>query len=297
MDPSIDISIVIINYNTFQLTCDCIRSILRYTRDVNFEIILVDNGSRETDPENFQKEFPSVNLVKSPANLGFAGGNNLGIKQAKGQYILLLNSDAAFVENTLQKTLNKVRELPLNIGFVGVKTNYPDGRFQQTAGKLPTIKNALVDLFGLHKLDSTNTQFEKPTRDFYTEFLYGSFLFFDRKLLKRFKENKLNDIFFMYHEDILWCWEARKAGFKNYYYNGTTIIHHSNGSQLGDKTRERMSLELISNRKKLVQMINGRIGTSIFYFLRRLLQWRVWIFNGIRRIFSGMAGHKIQPMY
>ena len=97
-----DISVVIINYNTFELTSNCLRSIYRHTSEIEFEIVLVDNDSSECSPDLFLSEFPDIELVKSPINGGFAKGNNLGVERAKGRYIALLNSDTELLNNALK---------------------------------------------------------------------------------------------------------------------------------------------------------------------------------------------------
>src|SRR5437763_942905 len=94
------LSIIIINYNTFELTCNCIESVIQYTTTIPYEIILVDNASTECDAELFKKRFPQIKLVKNPENNGFAKGNNLGIKHAEGDAILLLNSDTYLKVNS-----------------------------------------------------------------------------------------------------------------------------------------------------------------------------------------------------
>src|SRR6187551_458695 len=96
-----DVSIIIINYNTFDLTSNCIRSVVEQTKNVSYEIILVDNASVEKDAVEFSNIFPQIVLVKSSTNLGFAKGCNLGIEHSKGDYILLLNSDTVLVNNAV----------------------------------------------------------------------------------------------------------------------------------------------------------------------------------------------------
>ena len=98
------VSIVIINYNTFQLTCQCIQSVIDLTGQVTYEIILVDNASSECDASLFKEKFPSITLVKNPDNSGFAKGNNLGIQHALGDIILLLNSDTYLTEDAVSKS-------------------------------------------------------------------------------------------------------------------------------------------------------------------------------------------------
>ena len=93
------LSIIIINYNTFTLTCNCIRSIHEKLTGLSYEIVLVDNASVERDPNEFKALFPDIVLVASKENTGFTGGNNLGLKHASGEYILLLNSDTELINN------------------------------------------------------------------------------------------------------------------------------------------------------------------------------------------------------
>ena len=105
---AIELSVIIINYNTFALTNKCIETIYQFTKGVEFEIILVDNASAECDADLFKKNFPDITLIKSTTNLGFSGGNNLGIQQASGEYILLLNSD---IELTVKSSMSPINFL------------------------------------------------------------------------------------------------------------------------------------------------------------------------------------------
>src|SRR5689334_20904410 len=121
-----DASVVIINYNTFDLTSNCIRSVIQYTTGGSYEIILVDNASTERDARDFLKEFPQLRLIKSEVNGGFAHGNNLGVEIAKGEYILLLNSDTVLREDSIFKCLNFMKE-GQNIGVAGCRMIFPGG--------------------------------------------------------------------------------------------------------------------------------------------------------------------------
>src|ERR1700679_2214851 len=94
-----ELSIIIINYNTFGLTCNCIQSIYDKLTDVEYEIVLVDNASVECDPNLFKEKFSGITLVINPVNTGFTGGNNTGIEYSKGEYLLLLNSDTELINN------------------------------------------------------------------------------------------------------------------------------------------------------------------------------------------------------
>ena len=124
------VSVIIINYNTRQLTSDCIQSVIKYTAGSTYEIILVDNASSECDPEIFSAQFPSIKLIKSTINGGFAYGNNLGIEQAVGEYILLLNSDTILQEDSIGKTVAAMEMHP-EAGVLGCRMVFPDGTLQE----------------------------------------------------------------------------------------------------------------------------------------------------------------------
>jgi GT2 family glycosyltransferase len=163
----IELSIVIINYNTFGLTCQCIDSIVGQTQDVRYEIIVVDNASREQDPQGFATRYPFIKLVKSEKNVGFAGGNNLGIAVAEGQYIVLLNSDTVLQNNVMHICLDYLRTHPRvavvgpalffddrthpRVAVVGPALFFDDGTRQHNCQRFPSIRYKLFELLRLQK--------------------------------------------------------------------------------------------------------------------------------------------------
>jgi len=267
------ISIIIINFNTFDLTCRCIESVVENTKGIEYEIILVDNASTECKPEFFTKRFQGITLVTSPVNLGFAGGNNLGIEQSKGDYILLLNSDTIFTENCLGFLSRKFETLK-RPGFVGIKTFYPDGSLQFTCERLPSLKNQVYRFFFITRFFKLQRNYSILDRDFSPEAIWGSFLFFKKDLLFHLPGKKLDELFFMYHEDLLWCWQARKAGFKNYFVSGTSFIHVFKGSQLNDTVKTKMDDLFNANFARLEKIINGSIGYPVYSFVQRIIRSR-----------------------
>ena len=114
-----DLSVIIVNWNTKKLLEDCLMSILKFTKDVTFEVIVVDNGSKDGSQAIVKKKFPQVKLIPNKDNLGFAKANNQGIKLATGKYILLLNSDAYLIENSFNKLVEQADELD-DLGALGV---------------------------------------------------------------------------------------------------------------------------------------------------------------------------------
>src|SRR4051812_35387010 len=114
------LSIIVINFNTFDLTCKCIRSVLNTVRGITYEIVLVDNASDECPPQIFKDLFPTIILIPQEKNLGFAGGNNAGLKLAKGDIILLLNSDTEVLDSAINKAYKYLTARP-DVGVVSSK--------------------------------------------------------------------------------------------------------------------------------------------------------------------------------
>lgn len=226
-----ELSIVIINYNTFELTCQCIDSIVDKTRDVSYEIIVVDNASHERDPQEFAHRYPQIKLVRSEKNVGFAGGNNLGIAVAEGQYIVLLNSDTVLLNNAMAVCLNYLKTHP-QVAVVGSALFYPDGTRQHNCQRFPSIRYKLFELFRLQKFLPRKTGGKILLGGFFdhaepveTDWIWGTCFMFEKKLLNRLKEGKLAETFFMYGEDVQWCLEFRKLGYRIAYEPAAHVLH------------------------------------------------------------------------
>lgn len=268
------VSVIIINYNTFALTSACIRSVYAHTKGLEFEVVLVDNASTECDPKDFLAEFPQLRLVCSPENAGFAGGNNLGIQHAKGDYILLLNSDTELLENSVLKSYNAFLA-SASPGFLGCRMTYPQGQVQYTARRFRSIKWELLDLFRFipysHAYaDRSVAMLGKYFRhdvSIECDWLNGAFLLFKRDLLDHFPNKKLDDRFFMYAEDQLWCEQAKEAGFRNYFYADTTIVHVNSGSSSIKRQLHNRQVML----KHELALVRRRKGAGLYYFFFALI--------------------------
>jgi GT2 family glycosyltransferase len=267
-------SVIIINYNTFALTSDCIRSVIAQTRETEYEIILVDNASTEVDPDDFLREFPAVKLVKSEQNGGFAYGNNLGIQHAAGDWLLLLNSDTILQEDSISKAVQYIRQNK-DTGVLGCRMIYPDGKIQYTARRFRSISWEILDLFRFIPL---LMPYKKRARlmlgkyfhhdkDTSCDWVNGAFFLFPRELVQRLPGQKLDDRFFMYGEDQLWCEQIKNLGHSIRFYSGTTIIHINSGST--DISRQ------LRLRKTMMQheleIMRSRKGKGWYYFLFRML--------------------------
>ena len=268
------ISIVIINYNTFNITRQCIQSIVANTTDVEYEIILVDNASTERNADDFKVLFPQIKLIKSSVNAGFAKGNNLGIEHASGEIILLLNSDTYFTENILSKAFAKFKMLS-NIGFMGVKMKYPNGQIQFTARKFRSIEWELLDLFRFIPMLLPYTvrarlmlgKYFKGDFDIECDWLNGAFLMFNKSILRSMPGYKLDERFFMYGEDHLWGFQVNQIGLRNYFYHGTSLVHINNAS-----TQPSKRIQLLQTIfKHELEIMRIRKGSGIYYFVFSLI--------------------------
>jgi GT2 family glycosyltransferase len=269
------LSIIILNYNTFRLTCECIASIFVHSQGFSFEVILVDNASSECEADLFLEKFPQITLIKSPQNVGFAKGNNLGIAQAKGAYILLLNSDTKLLENSILKALQRF-EQGKNIGALSTALVYPDGRLQPVANRFPFIWAELVELFRLQKLMTKNQRaklllgfFFDQQSEVQADWVWGAFFLTKKSIIAQFPDKKLPDDFFMYYEDVQWCYYLKKKlGYQILYFPATKVLHYGSASGLSDtvqKTKSNLKNELIFLLKE-----KGSYYTYLLYLIRYL---------------------------
>jgi len=235
------LSIIIINYNTFQLTCNCIASIKEKLVDVEYEIILVDNASVECDANLFTIKFPSINLIKSLDNTGFTGGNNLGVAAAKGEYLLLLNSDTALINNAPAICLNYMQQHK-EAGMVTCQLIYPDGRIQENCRKFRTISWELLEVFPFYKLLPKAKREALMLHHYFDhksfvdcDWVWGAYMLFPKSIIELLPQKKLSDDFFMYCEDALWCWDFKQLGYKIHFLPQAKVMHIHKGSVSKDK--------------------------------------------------------------
>jgi len=227
-----DVSIIIINYNTFQFTSKCIRSIYQHTKGLQFEIILVDNASRECDPLLFKQEFPGIVLIKNVENVGFAKGNNIGIGEAKGDVILLLNSDTELLNEAVSIAFKGLIQNE-TLAAVSVKLQNADGTVQYQCQRFPSVSLALLELLRLHKLLPQKTRAKVLLSTYFDhnsyvepDSIWGTFFMFKRKILQHLPGKKLNDDYFMYFEDIQWCMDIKNLGYSIGYVPEGIVIHY-----------------------------------------------------------------------
>lgn len=214
-----DLSIIIVNFNARQLLKDCLNSIFSQ-KGGEFEVWVVDNASSDGSVEMVEKDFPQVKLIKNRENLGFARANNLAFKKAQGRFLFLLNPDTIIKDQTLAKVVNFMRENP-QVGVCGVKIFNPDGSFQPSVGKFYNLFNAFLMLFGGEKLGFLRSS---PVQIKEVDWASGAALMVRKEVLD--KAGFFDENFFMYMEEVEWCFRIKKAGFKIIFYPETEITHY-----------------------------------------------------------------------
>jgi len=242
-----DLTISIVSYNTKDLLRNCLNSIYKNIKGIKFEVIVVDNGSKDDSIKMLKREFPQVKLIINKNNLGFAKANNQAIKESKGKYILLLNSDTVILSDAINKMVNFIKIHP-EAGAVGCTKLNPDLSPQPSVTILPNMWIVFLRFFRLKRFFPSCSQ-----RRFLIKF-FGSFLGKTiTSYLSWYSENKLekaipvdfitgacflirretidevgllDENFFMYLEDADWCFRIRQRGWKMYICPEAKIIHY-----------------------------------------------------------------------
>ncbi|MFT9495339.1 glycosyltransferase family 2 protein [Anaerosolibacter sp.] len=230
-----DISIIIVNYNTKDLTLQTIQSVCKSKTQFAYEVIVVDNASTDDSIQAIRDEFPQITVIQNDKNLGFSKANNIGIKQATGRYILLLNSDTVVMEDTLELMVNFMDENK-DVGASGCKVILPDGSLDKACKRsFPTPLNAIYNALKLDVLYPASKRFGQYNLTYldnnkihYIDCLVGAFMMVRREAIEQV--GMLDEEFFMYGEDIDWCYRIKLAGWKIVYYPLVKIIHYKGGS-------------------------------------------------------------------
>jgi hypothetical protein len=231
----VDLSIVIVNWNVCELLRRCLSSIKAHRGELSIEIIVVDNASSDDSVVMIRREFPEAHLVASPENLGYTRGNNLGAKEAQGRYLLMLNPDTEIVGNALQQMMAYLDEHP-EVGVVGPQLLYPDGSIQSSRRRFPHLMMAFFlgtplgwRWFPDSKLAHLYNMADKPDHEIQpVDWLVGAALMTRREIWQAV--GPLDEAFFMYFEEVDWCYRCRQAGWEIHYLPTVQIIHHEHKS-------------------------------------------------------------------
>lgn len=229
-----DVSVIIVNYNTCQMTVNCINSIFEKTLGLDFEVILIDNASTDDSKKQFEQD-SRIRYIYSFENMGFGRANNVGMMLAHGEYILLLNNDTLLLNNAI-KSFVDFSKCHCKDAFYGCWLQNEGGNFIHSCAQIPTVRSRLISA-----LNSYRHRFNKKY-EFFPEniqysskeikevgYITGADLFFHRSIYE--KTGGFDHRFFMYYEESDWQLRAQKIGIKAFCVNGPQIIHFEGGSQ------------------------------------------------------------------
>ena len=232
---AVQLSVIVVNYNVRDFLHHALISLRKAMKGIRGEIIVVDNASDDGSVEMIRRRFPSVILIASRTNLGFARANNMALQRARGKYFLLINPDTLVQEDTLRVMIRFFEE-NRDVGLAGCKILNPDGSFQLACRRsFPTPWVGFTKMSGLSALFPHSRLFGKynltylsPDETYEIDAVSGSFMMVRREVYEQV--GGLDEEFFMYGEDLDWCYRIQQAGWKNYYVHSTQIIHYKGES-------------------------------------------------------------------
>ncbi len=244
------LSIIIVNWNVKSLLEKCLESIYKKEKNLDFEIFVVDNASSDGSAEMVKEKFPQVKLITNKENKGFAIANNQGIKQAQGEFILLLNPDTEILDNALEKMVNFMRQYS-SCGILGCKLLNSDGSLQPSCRAFPSLYSQVIILLKLHNF------FPRLVKKYYmlncphheireVDQVMGACFLIRKKMIDEI--GLLDEGYRVLFEEVDYCKRAKDANWKIYFTPEAKIIHHKGQSF---KKQEIVAKQINFNRSLL----------------------------------------------
>jgi len=283
----LDLSIIIVNYNVKEFLQNLIHSIEKASLNLTKEIIIVDNASDDGSVEFIREKFPQAKLIANQKNLGFGKANNIGLKQASGKYILLINPDTLVAEDTFEKMIKFFESNP-EAGLAGCKILNPDGSLQLACRRsFPGPWTSFTKVTGLSSLFPNNKVFARynltyldENKTYEVDAISGSFMMMLKEVYA--KVGGFDEQFFMYGEDLDLCYRIQKSGFKVYYVHSTQIIHYK-----GESTKRSSLDETKVFYSAMHLFVKKHLSSSLLigFILRSAIAVRsVFAFLGVRKL-------------
>lgn len=285
------VSIISINYNQAQVTCAMLASLRQLTYP-NYEVLVIDNASPTEDPASIEQLFPEVQLIRSKKNLGFAGGNNLAIREAKGKYCLFLNNDTEVVPHLLEPLVDVLERDP-SIGIVSPKIIFygTDELIQYAGcdeGISPWTGRSYVT--GHLEPDAGQHDVSHPTA-----LIHGAAMMVPTKVIRQ--AGLMPELYFLYYEELDWCEMIKRQGYQNYYEAGAKIYHKESvsvgqGSVLRTYYMNRNRLLFIRRNSRSWQLWSGCLFFLLVAVPKNTLSYafkRQW--PHLRALWRGLGWH------
>lgn len=281
-----EITVIIVSWNTRALLAECLRSIERTTAGLTVETIVYDNGSTDGSVEMVREDFPLTRLVANRENLGFSRANNEAMAISRGRYLLLLNSDAMLTPGALVALLT-VAEAQPRAGIVGARLVNPDGTFQASHTPFPTLWREFLILSGLGRalrgrhFPSRGPEVERGPQ--LVDYVEGACLLVRREALR--SVGGLDDGYFMYAEEVDWCYTMRQAEWDTWYQPEAVVIHHGGASSRHRRTRR--EADLYRSRVRFFRKYYGDRAAEALKTLMYALTAVKIVVHGAARLLTG----------
>ncbi len=280
-----DVSIVIVNWNTREILRDCLTSVYTQTNNVQFEVIIIDNASSDGSIEMIRSQFPDVILLANDTNRGFAAANNQGIIRAKGRYVLLLNSDTIICDAAIEKTIAYADDHK-DVAVVGCQVYGKKEIPQITCFCFPSVLNLFLETSALSRIFKNNHFFGREYMRWWlrdterqVDVVAGVFMLVRREAID--KVGLMDEDYFFLYEETDWCYRFSKAGWKTIFWPGAKIIHVDGGRQ----SRKQANLKIMVQSQKSMLIFFRKHYSLIEYLSARLL---LTIRCGLRCVIQGL---------
>jgi GT2 family glycosyltransferase len=282
----LDVSIIVVNWNGRDLLARCLHCVESTVKQAAYEVIVVDNASTDGSQDMVKRDFPQAKLIENTGNVGFARANNQGMEMSQGRYVLLLNSDA-FVKEGAIDTMVAFMDAHPEAGMAGCKLLYEDGTVQPSVSRFPTLETEFYTAVGLEKLFPNSPIFGKYLMRYWdhndvrqVDVIMGAFMLARREAVDQV--GMMDDGYFMYSEEVDWCYRFRQAGWAIYSTPAAEAIHLWGGTS--KQVKVEMLMHLYRSRVRYFRKHHGQLLAAL---LKALLAIN-WL---IRLGFTTLTGH------
>jgi len=283
-----DLSIVIVSWNVRELLRRCLLSLAGGQEELLSEVIVVDGASADGSAEMVEGEFPWVRVIRRSENVGFSRGNNLGLAEASGRYLLLLNPDTEVLGNALTRMMGYLEAHP-TVGVLGPKLLYPDGRIQSSRRRFPTLATAFFESTWLQPIAPQSLLrhyyvLDHPDNTLEVDWVMGACLMVRRQAYEA--AGPLDEGYFMYSEEMEWQRRIKAAGWQVVYYPEAEVVHHEGKSS--EQVAARRHIYFQCSKLRYFYHYHGRLaGALLRAFLFLSYAWQLLLEAG-----KGVLGHK-----
>jgi GT2 family glycosyltransferase len=267
----VDISFIIVNWNTRNILIDCLDSIYKTVLDIDSEIYVVDNNSSDGSQEAVKKKFPSVKLIENKTNTGFAHANNQALSIMQGRFAVLLNSDAVLKENAIKTLMTFMNNSP-RAGIAGVQLLNRDGSRQNSIDNFPSLETeifnkSILRLFFPDKYPSKKRSYEKPIE---VDSVIGACMMIRKEAMD--EVGVFNEDYFFFLEETDWCYRMHKEGWKVFHVPDARVFHLSGYSKKKEPWRPQ-----IEYCRSLYKYFKKNKNATAYLIIRTLRPCRIFV--------------------